>query len=160
MSEKFHDRFDYENAELDILDAGGDPDYLSYRDPEKRDKLMRQMGLDPKKYGSKWDAYKEQQKKASQQGSGGSGEEGCYIATCVYGSYDCPEVWTLRRYRDGILKKSLPGRTAVRAYYRISPVLVRHFGEQAWFRKIWKSFLDRIVQRLKSRGIEDSPYAD
>lgn len=21
---------------------------------------------------------------------------GCYVATCVYGSYDCPEVWTLR----------------------------------------------------------------
>lgn len=24
----------------------------------------------------------------------------CYIATSVYGSYDCPEVWTLRRFRD------------------------------------------------------------
>ncbi|MDR0918559.1 MAG: hypothetical protein LBM93_04840 [Oscillospiraceae bacterium] len=27
----------------------------------------------------------------------------CYIATAVYGSYDCPEVWTLRRFRDYIL---------------------------------------------------------
>ncbi len=159
MSEKFHDRFDYENAKRDILDAGGDPDYLSYRDPEKRDKLMRQMGLNPKKYGSKWDAYKEQQK-ASQQGSGGSGGEGCYIATCVYGSYDCPEVWTLRRFRDGVLKKTLSGRTAVRAYYRISPVLVRCFGKQTWFRKICKPFLDHMVRRLKSRGFEDSPYTD
>ena len=25
---------------------------------------------------------------------------GCYVATCVYGSYDCPEVWVLRRFRD------------------------------------------------------------
>ena len=25
---------------------------------------------------------------------------GCYVATAVYGSYDCPEVWVLRRYRD------------------------------------------------------------
>ena len=25
---------------------------------------------------------------------------GCYVATAVYGSYDCPQVWTLRRYRD------------------------------------------------------------
>ena len=24
----------------------------------------------------------------------------CYVATAVYGSYDCPEVWTLRRFRD------------------------------------------------------------
>lgn len=30
--------------------------------------------------------------------NGGKGAEknGCYIATCVYGSYDCPQVWTLR----------------------------------------------------------------
>ena len=27
---------------------------------------------------------------------------GCYIATAVYGSYDCPQVWTLRRYRSHI----------------------------------------------------------
>ena len=27
-------------------------------------------------------------------------ENGCYIATCVYGSYDCPQVLTLRRFRD------------------------------------------------------------
>ncbi len=30
-------------------------------------------------------------------------KNGCYIATCVYGSYDCPEVWTLRRFRDDVL---------------------------------------------------------
>ena len=29
-------------------------------------------------------------------------KQGCYIATCVYGSYDCPQVWILRRYRDEI----------------------------------------------------------
>ena len=23
---------------------------------------------------------------------------GCYIATAVYGSYDCPQVWTLQRF--------------------------------------------------------------
>ena len=27
-------------------------------------------------------------------------DSGCYIATCVYGSYDCPQVQTLRRFRD------------------------------------------------------------
>ncbi|MFR9028073.1 MAG: DUF2726 domain-containing protein [Clostridium sp.] len=30
---------------------------------------------------------------------------GCYIATAVYGSYDCPQVWVLRRFRDQILEK-------------------------------------------------------
>lgn len=28
---------------------------------------------------------------------------GCYVATAVYGSYDCPQVWTLRRFRDNTL---------------------------------------------------------
>ena len=51
--------------------------------------------------------------------------EGCYIATCVYGSYDCPEVWTLRRFRDEGLRKSRCGRAFVKLYYRISPALVR-----------------------------------
>ena len=39
---------------------------------------------------------------------------GCYIATCVYGSYDCPEVWTLRRYRDYTLDLTWYGRTFIR----------------------------------------------
>ena len=33
-------------------------------------------------------------------------KRGCYVATAVYGSYDCPEVWTLRRYRDDTLYSS------------------------------------------------------
>ena len=35
---------------------------------------------------------------ATNSNSGNTG--GCYVATCIYGSYDCPQVWTLRRYRD------------------------------------------------------------
>ena len=43
--------FDYENARLDILDSGGDPDFLSYTDPQKRDAYLRKMGLRPEDYG-------------------------------------------------------------------------------------------------------------
>ena len=32
---------------------------------------------------------------------------GCYVATCVYGSYDCPQVWTLRRFRDNTLAETM-----------------------------------------------------
>ena len=41
---------------------------------------------------------------------------GCYVATAVYGSYDCPEVWTLRRYRDNTLAKSWYGRIFIKIY--------------------------------------------
>lgn len=85
---------------------------------------------------------------------------GCYIATCVYGSYDCPEVRTLRRFRDGVLKKSLAGRLFIRVYYALSPTLVRWFGETKWFRSFWQKKLDRLVHRLREKEIQDMPYID
>ena len=60
-------------------------------------------------------------------------KKGCYIATCVYGSYDCPQVWTLRRYRDNTLGSTWYGRTFIRTYYAISPTLVKWFGKTKWF---------------------------
>ncbi len=92
--------------------------------------------------------------------NGKGGGEGCYIATCVYGSYDCPEVWTLRRFRDRVLRRSAPGRLFVRCYYAVSPALVRRRGASAGLRRFWRSILDRIVARLRARGLEDTPYRD
>ena len=86
--------------------------------------------------------------------------EGCYIATAVYGSYDCPQVWTLRRYRDTILSKKWYGRLFIYLYYYISPTLVKLFGNKNWFSKIWKPTLDKKVERLKIYGISDKPYID
>lgn len=85
---------------------------------------------------------------------------GCFIATSVYGSYDCPQVWTLRRYRDEILTSTWYGRTFIRVYYTISPTLVKWFGKTAWFKNLWKPKLDRMVFRLNREGVEDSPYKD
>ena len=86
--------------------------------------------------------------------------EGCYIATCVYGSYDCPEVWMLRRFRDDFLRKSYPGKLFVMIYYKISPVLVKQFGDRQWFRAPWKRFLDRFTRMLRKKGVDDWPYTD
>ena len=90
-----------------------------------------------------------------QQASGG-----CYVATAVYGSYDCPQVWTLRRYRDYTLAETWYGRAFIHTYYAISPTLVKWFGNKAWFRNLWKPKLDRMVKRLNSEGVEDTPYND
>jgi len=89
-------------------------------------------------------------------GSGG----GCYIATAVYGSYDCPQVWTLRRYRDFELSRSRFGRVFIRIYYAVSPTLVKMFGRTKWFNILFRSSLDRFTARLKSKGYEDTPYKD
>lgn len=86
--------------------------------------------------------------------------DGCYIATCVYGSYDCPQVWVLRRFRDDTLRRTAPGRAFVRCYYALSPTLVREFGETAVFRALWRGALDRLIARLRRKGVADTRYED
>lgn len=85
---------------------------------------------------------------------------GCYIATAVYGTYDCPQVWTLRRLRDYKLNQTWYGRAFIRTYYALSPILVRLFGNSNWFKKFWKSKLDKMVSRLQSEGVKSTPYED
>lgn len=87
-------------------------------------------------------------------------KDGCYIATSVYGSYDCPQVWTLRRYRDGVLAHNLWGRAFIRVYYAVSPTLVKWFGQEKWFSSLWRGALDMLICKLKSKGYEDTPYTD
>ena len=84
----------------------------------------------------------------------------CYVATCVYGSYDCPQVWTLRRYRDDTLAKTWYGRAFVRIYYAISPTFVKWFGKTKWFQTICKFQLDHIIKSLNRRGVANTPYQD
>ena len=85
---------------------------------------------------------------------------GCYVATAVYGSYDCPEVWTLRRFRDYRLSKTLIGRWFIRTYYAISPTLVKKYGDKQWFVMLWKPKLDNLVKRLNNQGLANTPYQD
>lgn len=85
---------------------------------------------------------------------------GCYVATAVYGSYDCPQVWTLRRYRDYTLAETWYGRAFVHAYYSVSPTLVKWFGDTEWFKNMWKPTLDRMVKQLNAKGVADTPYLD
>lgn len=93
-------------------------------------------------------------------GRGAAATGGCYVATAVYGSYDCPQVWTLRRYRDNVLAMSFLGRLFIRTYYACSPTIVKWFGNTSWFKNLWKKPLDRIVAKLQLKGTEATPYED
>lgn len=95
-----------------------------------------------------------------QQSSGSQSSGGCYVATAVYGSYDCPQVWTLRRFRDNTLAETWYGRAFIHVYYAISPTLVKWFGKTEWFKNLWKPTLDRMVENLNKNGVEDTPYDD
>ena len=113
---------------------------------QERYKHMRDLGYSPDK--------------ARDGAKKGYGAGGCYIATAVYGSYDCPEVWTLRRYRDNRLAKSGLGRAFIRMYYATSPTVVKLFGNTEWFKRMWKGKLDKMVSHLQSEGVEATPYED
>ena len=89
-----------------------------------------------------------------------SSSSGCYIATCVYGSYDCPQVWVLRRYRDYCLDKTWYGRLFIKIYYAISPLMVKIFGERKWFKRFWTNYLDSMIKQLQIDGYDCTPYTD
>ncbi len=96
-------------------------------------------------------------------GNGGntSGRKsGCYVATSVYGSYDCPQVWTLRRFRDNVLAETWYGRLFIKLYYAVSPTAVRLFGDADWFQSFFRDRLDDMVADLQADGFEATPYDD
>ena len=84
----------------------------------------------------------------------------CYVATAVYGSYDCPEVWTLRRYRDYTLDETWYGHLFIKMYYLISPTFVKYFGNVKFFKSQGKKLLDKWVTKLNRKGYESTPYKD
>lgn len=84
----------------------------------------------------------------------------CYVATAVYGSYDCPQVWVLRRFRDEVLLPMCCGRLFVKTYYAVSPTLLKHFGNNNIFKTFCMTVLDLFIKHLKIKGFSDKPYDD
>ncbi|MCR5461661.1 MAG: leucine-rich repeat domain-containing protein [bacterium] len=84
----------------------------------------------------------------------------CYIATCVYNSYDTKELFVLRRYRDKKLRRNVFGRLFIKFYYFNAPILIKLFGKRKWFNKMWKHILDKKVKRLIKKGYLDTYYED
>lgn len=78
-------------------------------------------------------------------------KEGCYIATAVYGSYDAPEVMTLRRFRDETLRNSAFGRWFIRTYYRLSPPVAKRLKNARHINGFVRSTLDKWVEKLNNK---------
>lgn len=94
------------------------------------------------------------------EGGTGTKTGACYVATAVYGSYDCPPVWTLRRFRDYSLASTPIGRGFVRAYYAVSPTIVGWVGDSRWFVALSRRVLDVLVAKLQDGGCDSTPYED
>jgi len=55
--------------------------------------------------------------------------EGCYIATAIYGDYDHPQVMHLRNFRDDFLRNYFIGKKLIKFYYWLSPKCVDKLKE-------------------------------
>ena len=73
---------------------------------------------------------------------------GCYIATLAYGSYDDPQVLKLRNFRDEVLSKNIAGRVFIRAYYLVSPHMVKVLKNRTRTHNNIKNILDKLIQRM------------
>ena len=136
---------------------GVQPDYIQKR-------ISEQLAALPIKRIHHFDAQNEAAASAASDSPADamkpSAKKGCYIATAVYGSYDCPEVWVLRRYRDSVLSSNPLGRAFIKLYYAVSPTVVKLFGGSKVFNSFWKKRLDRIVLKLQRNGISAEKYHD
>jgi len=89
-----------------------------------------------------------------------SAPSGCYIATYAYGGYDCPQLWTFRRYRDTKLIQTTFGRFIVQIYYTLSSFMVNIIGDNTIIKYMLRAVLERMVNELQKRGYENTPYTD
>ena len=128
------------------------------------DDRLNRLGIEHKKIDSSvYECYMNDLEKAIEYYNSvknNSKKQGCYIATCIYGSYDSPEVWVLRRFRDNYLNNYVLGRLFISLYYLISTRVIEIFGKYNVFKNINRIWLDKLVSYLKSIGYSSKPYKD
>jgi len=73
---------------------------------------------------------------------------GCYIATAVYGSYDSPEVYLLRSFRDNYLEKRNWGQQFVKFYYKYSPKFASKISPNSISSRIIKLLLNKFIDKI------------
>jgi len=75
-----------------------------------------------------------------------SNNEGCFVATMVYGDYNHPKVIQLRKFRDYVLKKYYIGRLFIKSYYKISPSFVKVFKNHKLIKKLFRYIIDLFLK--------------
>lgn len=82
----------------------------------------------------------------------------CFVATAAFGSEDAQEVLVFRRFRDQVLSRSRAGRTFIRTYYRIGPLLANQLEGRPVLTRGVRFFL-RVLARpgLRNSGRSASP---
>ena len=139
------DGFDYRKAEADLDDIGDrHPDEIySYHSEKAVRGYMKEHGLNPDKY------YKPDRKNA-RSGSKGKDNGGCYLTTACVTSRGlpdtCPELQTLRAFRDDVLAHMPGGKNEIEEYYQMAPDIVAAINRRKDAAEIWNRVYDELVQ--------------
>lgn len=96
-------------------------------------------------------AFIEAAKSGAYDSRDSSGNSGCYIATAVYGSYECDEVFVLRRFRDEYLSKTALGCSFIKIYYRFSPYFAQKLSMDSGISKSIRRVLDFFIKEYIER---------
>jgi hypothetical protein len=81
-----------------------------------------------------------------------SGEvDACFVATAAYGSPMAADVFTLRRFRDMVLRKSVLGELFVESYYTFGPPVAGVVGQSELLRASARDVLAPLVAAAASR---------
>lgn len=79
---------------------------------------------------------------------GGTSPQKCFVATAVYGSPDCPQVVSFRRFRDRKLVSTSFGRAFIAFYGAAGPIAAALVGNRPVPRKLCRMILDPLAKRL------------
>ena len=85
---------------------------------------------------------------AEWEGSEGSGDEGCFIATAAYGTSTAGELDTLRAFRNEVLLESTVGSQLVELYYQTSPPVADFISENAVLKTVVRELVIEPVAWL------------
>ncbi len=69
----------------------------------------------------------------------------CFVATAVFDDVDSPQVMALRAFRDEFLCRNWVGRSAVAAYYRISPPIAARIRSSATLKRVTRRILELLI---------------
>lgn len=98
-----------------------------------------------------WESELDNRKRSSSNGSANN-NEGCFISTACYGSYNAPEVTVLREFRDNTLMKTPFGRLFIKLYYWMSPAIAKFISKAPFLKKGVKVIvLNSIIARIQKK---------
>ncbi len=72
----------------------------------------------------------------------------CFVATAVYGSPDCPQVVSFRRFRDQRLSATVLGRAFISFYGVAGPIAAELVENRPFARKLCRMILDPLAISL------------